>query len=160
MGKQKKKTKTKEYIEPQCFAKRYGYKEETIKKNIDKISGAKKENYEYLIPDSARYPYNVGRTSIKTRDDKRYILLKATSLNFYIDEKMIGMSKASFTALIKELIQYGFLLENGSGDKHGVNAYDTTLYADNILKQRKKQAVLEIAKAIAAVAGTYHSQLI
>jgi hypothetical protein len=39
MGKRKKKTK--QIIDTKSFAMRYGYKEKTIKKNIDKIEIAK-----------------------------------------------------------------------------------------------------------------------
>lgn len=147
-------------IDIDTFATRYNYKSKTVLNNIERIKGAFKKDEKYYIPDSARYPYNLRRTSIKTREEKMYVVLKATSENRYVDDKLVGLSKASFTTLIKELLYHGLLQENKSDDYNGANAYDTTIKADEALAYNKKRAIIEIGKALAEVAGIFTAQLL
>lgn len=145
-------------VDVETFASRYGYSEKTIKKNIHRIEGAWKEGQDYCIPDSARYPYRMGHTSIQTREDKRYVVLRATSEYRYVDEKMLGLSKTSFRTIVDELTSQGLLINNNSNDVHGVNMYDTSSKADEMLKGGKKKAMVEIGKAVAEIGGTFAAQ--
>ncbi len=154
------KDKKVNLVDIETFASRYKIKVETVKKNINQIVGAKKDGKDYIIPDSARYPYRIGNTSIKTRDDKRYVLLKATSENKFVDEKLIGLSKASFNTLIQELLNQNLLIENGSEDKNGANAYDTSSLADSLLRNGKRRAMVEIGKAVAEIGGKFAAQFV
>ncbi len=145
------------YISVQAFANRYNLKTDTVKKNINRIAGIKLIDNEYLIPDSSRYPYNIGRNKLATRDEKCYVLLKATSQSRYVDETMLKMSTASFNTLITELVKKGLLQKNSSNNPHGANRYDTTLLADETLKNSKKKAMTEIANILAGAAAVYAS---
>lgn len=142
-------------ISLEVFANRYNKKEETVKRNISKIPGAiKKENIDYFC-DSARYPYSLRNNKMKTSADRRYLLLLATSKFEYIDEKMLKMSKCSFNTMIKELIEKGLLVENGSNNKNGANAYDCSSLAEEILQKNRVKAMEELGKVLASIAGTF-----
>lgn len=83
----------KNYISIPEFAERNDMSVESIKRNFKKIPGAEIIDDEYWIPESSRYPFNVGNTKLDRRENKQYVLLKATSQFKYIDEKMLKMPK-------------------------------------------------------------------
>ena len=150
----------RKYVEINTFANRYTLKPITIKKNIYKIKGAWVNDGRIFIPDSARYPYNMRNTRIKTRDEKRYVLLKATSSFHYIDDIMLGMSKTSFNTLVNELVGQKLLIANHSGDKNGVNSYDTSNIADEMLKHSRREAIKELGMYVAQMGGAFTGQIL
>ena len=91
------------------------------------------------------------------------MLLKATSENYYVDADSLRMPVASFNCLIRELTECGLLQTNGAIDENGVNAYDITLKAGEMMKNRRKKKVLEGIKAliecIGAGAGAFFNQM-
>ena len=148
----------KNYISISEFAERNDMSVESIKRNFNKIPGAEIIDDEYWILESSRYPFNVGNTKLDRRENKQYVLLKATSQFKYIDEKMLKMPKASFETLIKELIKCGLLQKNHSNNPYGANNYDTTAKAEEVLSKRKNKAIEMIedimAKAVVAYIET------
>lgn len=136
------------------FAERYDLTPETIKKNIDKIPGALKNNGKCTIPDSARYPYNLGRLKLDTRTKRVYAILKATDEFRYIDFEMLKISKNSFDTLVNELVEKGFLQKNGSNDQHGLNSYDVTLETEQYFENKNSKQIMKwIDSVLAIVAG-------
>ena len=97
-----KRVEKKGYISVEEFAIRCNLKKNTIINNIEKIYGTIKIGNNYLISDTARYPFNVRNNFLKTRMDKIYVLLRATSEEKYIDEVMLKTSKNSFKLIIEK----------------------------------------------------------
>ena len=61
-----KRIEKKRYISVEEFAIRCNLKKNTIIKNIEKIYGTVKIDDNYLISDTARYPFNIRNNSLKS----------------------------------------------------------------------------------------------
>lgn len=157
MGRAKHKNKEvyNDYISIEEFAKRYKISPNTIIKKHKDIPGIMISNGQYWAVDSARYPYNPRNSSLKTRDEKMYVLLKATREYRYIDNKILGISKQSFDTMIKELLSTGLIQNNNSGDINGANSYDLTMEGSNIAQLKKTDALIELSRIIGAFVGTF-----
>lgn len=131
------------FVTVEKFAERYDLTPKTIKKNIDKIPGALKNDGKYIIPDSARYPYNLGRSKLDTRTKRVYALLKATDEFRYIDCEMLKISKNSFDTLVNELVEKKIIKKNGSNDQHGLNSYDVTLETEQYFENKNIKQIMK-----------------
>lgn len=141
-------------ISVEKFAERYKLKAETIKKNINKIPGASFDDGKYIIPDSARYPYNPGNSKLDTRTKKVYAVLKATDEFRYIDCEMLKMSRDSFDTMVNELVEKRLLQKNGSDDDHGLNSYDLTVEAEQYIENKKKSQIMKWIESIFSIAAS------
>ncbi len=150
-----KKNPSVEYVSIEEFSNRYNLKPQTILKNYKKIRGIKMSRGELIILSSARYPYNMRNTHLKKREEKMYVLLKATREFYYIDSKMLKISEYSFNTMIKEMLNLGILIENNSGNNDGANAYDTTTLTENFLNLSKRKAIKEMLSIMANTSGTF-----
>ena len=121
------------------FANRYRLSVNTVKKNFEMIKGAYISNGEYIIPDSCRYPFFPKNMNLKTRNDKKYAIIKATHEYKYIDNTIVGISKNSFLLIVKELLESGLITSNGSGDINGLNGYDTTDHTDEVIRNNSRK---------------------
>lgn len=126
----------------------------TVVKNKDKIPGLLLTDDECRISEGTRYPYNVGRNSLKTIDDKRYVLLKATYNCKYIDHSMLKTDINEFNNIIEELVSAGLLERNGLANRYGANAYRCTLRCKEFLGFRKRKAIKFIINTMAEAIGT------
>lgn len=153
----------KEAVSIEEFAKRYKLKINTVKKNFHLIKGAYIKENEYIIFDSCRYPYFKKHLNIKTRDDKKYVILRATYEYKYVDRFTVGMSQSSFKTMVNELKEKGYLIENGSGDTNGLNAYDVSDEVGQIIyeKKHKKHIIdslfIRAGMFTGACSATYHN---
>ncbi len=148
------------FIDIKAFAKRYGLSEKTVRKRIDDIKGVITKERETFIIDSSRYPYNMRGNKVKSRDDKIYVLLKATSEFYYIDEEMLRISKTSFDTMVNELYVKGLLIKNGSNDPNGVNSYDVCQSMDELLRKSKYKAIKEISLHLSRMSGEFVGEYI
>ncbi len=152
-----------DYVSIDTFAKRYGLKSNTVKKNIDKVVGAYYKDGVYYIPDSCRYPYNLKNIKFKSRNDRKYVILRATSENKFVDNNTVGVSKKSFDLMIGELIRDQLLQYNGTNDKNGANSYDVTDYADRVIKEKNNKSsiinelFIGVGCAVGAAYATYEN---
>ena len=108
-----------------------------------------------MFPESCRYPYfKPYNISMVTKYEKKYTILKATSQNLYIDDTIINLSPKTFKKLINDLVAEGMLCLNGYDDKYGLNMYDTTKEADEIVENSKRKAVNLIIERSSYAMGT------
>ena len=68
---------------------------------------------------------------------------------------MLHMTSTSFNTMIAELLQVGYLQENGNGNPYGANRYDTTIRYENIRALSRNAQVKEIAYDVASFAGHF-----
>ena len=148
-----KRIEKEEYISVEEFASRYNLKKDTIIKNIGKIYGTVQIGNNYLIPDTARYPFNVRNNSLKRRADKIYVLMRATSEEKYIDEVMLKISKNSFKVMIDELCEKNLLRNNNNADLNGANAYNTTIEGEKFLNNKKSKIIEYIIELFGTFTG-------
>ena len=78
----------------------------------------------------------------------------------YIDNQMLKISKSSFDTLIKELLSYSLLQENGSNNKCGANSFDTTIKGGEIALQKKEKAMLDLAEITGTFTGTFAGKIV
>ena len=121
------------------FRRMYNVSEGTIRKRARKgeIPGMNCILNEYQIMSGTRYPYNVRGTRIKKYSDRVYIILKATSENYYVDEKMLKISKNQFDLIINELLANGLLIKNNEENPYGSNPYDVTGDGERIKNKKE-----------------------
>ena len=148
-----KRVEKKGYISVEEFAIRCNLKKNTIINNIEKIYGTIKIGNNYLISDTARYPFNVRNNFLKTRMDKIYVLLRATSEEKYIDEVMLKTSKNSFKLIIDELCEKNLLRNNNNADLNGANAYNTTIEGKMFLHNKKSKVIQSIMETLGSFTG-------
>ena len=134
-------------------ARNSNVKVKTVKNKIESIKGITVD----IIP-GTRYPYNLGSTSLKTREDKEVALMTATCRSRYIDNEMLNMEQESFACLISELCTKGLLQENGTNNPYGANAYDVTIDAGSFLRAKKQEKINMIASAVGSIFGAYMKQ--
>ena len=131
-------------------------KEKAVIRNANRIPGAiAGKKGEAIFPDGSRYPYNLRSNKLDTAGKKRLALLDATYHYMFIDHIMLHMTSASFNTMIAELLQVGYLQENGSGNPYGANRYDTTIRYENIRALSRNAQVKEIAYDVASFAGHF-----
>ena len=125
-----------------------GLKEKTIRKNILKVKGARfSDNGRVFIPEGSRYPYSLHRYKLDSIDKRRIALLDATNRFRFVDHNDLKMSKKSFVTMLNELLDQGFLQENGSNNLFGANRYDTTLLYQQNKAEIKKMNLNTITSA-------------
>ncbi len=111
-------------------------KVDTLKKNIGKVKGVNIESEEMYIPDGSRYPYDFHRYRFNNQRSRYHALLMATDKNRYVDHVLLKMPKNSFDRMVSELVDLGYLQDNGCGNQYGANKYDTTLkFSENWIKR-------------------------
>ena len=123
-----------------------------VKKRWRDIGGVTKIGGALNIPEGTRYPMRKMR-NIDTHEEKLYALLKAIDTYRYIDEVMLRIPKTSFDILIHELIDAGWIQDNGSGNEFGANRYDSTRLGSKVAREKKKAALKEIVAIISGAAG-------
>ena len=128
--------------------------EKQVYRRWKEIGGVTKENGVLVIPDGTRYPIRRPR-KIDTYQEKLYFLLKAINTYRYIDEKMLLIPKNSFDVLIKELLSFGWIQENGTNNEFGANKYDATYSGSVVARKKKYAAIKDISEAVASVAGHF-----
>ena len=131
-------------------------KEKTVIRNANKIPGViTGKNGKVAFPNGSRYPYNLRSNKLDTAGKKRLALLDATYHYMFVDHTMLHMTSTSFNTMIAELLQVGYLQENGSGNPYGANRYDTTIRYENIRALSRNAQVKEIAYDVASFAGHF-----
>lgn len=135
------------------FARLSGVKESTIRARINDIKGHYYEDGEILFTEGSRYPF-ANRLKVKDSKDRYYAVLLATSRNKYIDEKRLNISRKSFNVIIDELIKAGLLVDNGTNNEYGANAYDLSFNCVQEIdfSKSKKQVIIEISKILGRLA--------
>lgn len=145
----------KQLIDIAQFLEIAGVKENTVRKNKDKIPGLTYESGEFTILRGTRYPYNLRSAKLNDSADRRYYLLDAISKYKYIDSVKLKMYQEQFDDMLRELLDAGLIKENGLCNHYGANAYDCTIKGDEILKNHKAEAVLLISQIVSASVGHF-----
>lgn len=133
------------------LADHFSVTERTIRKRLLDIKGIVISNGDITVPVGTRYPYNLRRSNIKSRDGKRRALLEATDTDKFIDHEMLKMDKISFESMLKELVEEGLLIQRNSDNSFGANMYDTSMYYPDF---KREQSLIK-KKDKAVVAGSF-----
>ena len=133
------------------LANRSGLSDTYVKSKIKTISGVRIEDGEIYIPEGSRFPYDVSRFRKFTFENCRYIILKATDHNRYVDADMLHLTQAEFNGLIEELVEVQFLRKVESENTYGANEYITTWKFDVIKQERRESVIKSITKAVATL---------
>ena len=86
---------------------------------------------------------------------KRYIaLLDATYSDRYIDYTNLKMEKPAFDSMIDDLLQAGYLKDNGSNNQFGANRYNTTIKYEEMKSLKVTQKINHIVSTVASFSGS------
>ena len=136
-------------------------KESTVRDGLKqgsvlKVPGAYyNEQGQLVIPNGSRWPYNKRNAKLDTREKRKDALLEATYHNKYVDASMLNMPEESFHTMISELVEIGLLRENGTSNKFGANAYDTTCLYDQVRSENRLERIKQITNIGSAAAGSF-----
>ena len=140
------------------LAKYSNINERRIREHFKEIKGFTEDDGEIRFPEGSRYPFDLHRYKLTDINKRRCALLDATCKFMYIDSAMLGLPEESFAAMLEELVRAGFLRYNGSDNKYGANAFDTTIeyeaFKNEKIDKRMKRIEEAVVRAIPAVVGT------
>lgn len=148
-----------EYMTIEEFSEMVQKKPSTIKARWKDIPGVKKVNGSFVVMNGTRYPV---KNNFKARnsEERRYHLLRAIYENKYIDATTLGIYQNSFKLLLKDLIDGGYICENGSLNQYGANYYDCTQKGESYFKNYNKKKSKELVAIASEAAGTFVGSII
>lgn len=150
-----KTKKVVRYISMEEFAKKVGVKEETVKKRYQEIPGITKEGNTFTVLSGTRYPCDKRRIKPKNSSDRRYLLLRTISDYRYISHEHLMFEEKQFNDMLTEFLRAGLIKKNGLCNSYGANAYDCTAKGDEILMQKKEEAIKQIVLLTSEALGVF-----